>query len=112
MDPLKLIETSPGNFSLIMNAGDTPADVVVGESGHEPNGYFWDGMAKWLVRTQVPEVEGRVKFDPEAGMFCAYGPDREALAVLGTALAAVVNAPDQLPALIAKGEAEGVDFDD
>ncbi|GAB6900316.1 Imm51 family immunity protein [Kineosporia succinea] len=112
MDPLKLFETTPGKFSLIMNAGGLPADEVVTAAGHEPHGYFWDAVAKWVIRTRVPEVEGRVKFDPEGGMFCAYGTDREALTVLGEAMAWVVNAVDELPALIAAGERAGVDFDD
>lgn len=69
-------------------------------------------MAKWLIRTQVPQVEGRVRFDPEGSMFCAYGTDREALEILGAAMADVANSPERVPALIAEAESAGVDFDD
>jgi hypothetical protein len=112
MDPLKLVETGPGQYSLLLDAGSTPADRVVADLGREPHGYFWDAMAKWLIRTRVPAVEGRVRFDPEGGMFCAYGTDREALTLLGAALAAVANAPEQVPTLIEEAEKAGVDFDD
>lgn len=112
MTPLKLIETGPGKYSLLLDAGTTPADDVVDELGHEPNGYFWDGLAQWLIQTRVPEVADRLRFDSEGGMFCAYGTDREALTVLGDALAAVVNAPDQVTALVTEATTAGFEFDD
>ncbi|MBT0767331.1 hypothetical protein KIH74_00245 [Kineosporia sp. J2-2] len=112
MQPLKLVETTPGHYSLLLTAGDTPSDTAVDEAGHEPNGYFWEGMAEWLIRTRVPELDGRLKFDPEGGMFCAYGTDREALAALGSVMAEVVNAPERIGALIATAEEAGVVFDD
>jgi len=67
-------------------------------------------MAKGLIRTRVPELEGRVRFDPEG----AY-TGREALARLGSAgsvLAEVANESEQVPPLIKEAEKAGVDFDD
>lgn len=112
MKPLKLVETDPGRHSLLLDAGSTPADRVVAGLGREPHGYFWDAMAHWLIRTRVPAVADRVRFDSEGGMFCAYGTDQEALVLLGTALAEVANGPEQVPALIEEAERAGVDFDD
>ncbi|GAB3286146.1 Imm51 family immunity protein [Kineosporia babensis] len=112
MKPLKLLETTPGKYSLIMSTGGLPTDEAVSRSGHEPNGYFWDGVAEWVIRNQVPEVKGRVNSDSEAGMYCAYGTDREALATLGEAMARVANAPDTLLALITEAKNAGIEFDD
>lgn len=41
--------TSPGEFSLILDAGTTTADDAIEDLGHEPNGYFWEGIAQLLV---------------------------------------------------------------
>ena len=40
-----MVETSPGKFSLMLVAGTTDVDEVIEELGHEPNGYFWEGIA-------------------------------------------------------------------
>ncbi|MFI7075140.1 hypothetical protein [Micromonospora sediminicola] len=40
MTLLRLIETTPGQYSLLLDAGTTPVDALVEELGHEPNGYF------------------------------------------------------------------------
>ncbi|WP_433220828.1 Imm51 family immunity protein [Dactylosporangium sp. CS-047395] len=112
MTPLKIVETRPGNFSLLLNAGSAPADVVVDELGHEPNGYFWEGVAQLLVATEAPDLDGRFKYDPEGGMFCAYGEDRPALEQLGALMAAVANDPERMRAVVGLAEERGVEFDD
>nr|WP_237551271.1 Imm51 family immunity protein [Streptomyces sp. SID5614] len=45
------------------------ADAAVVAAGHEPNGYFWEG----LVRFASPDIVEHVDFDSKAGMFCAVG---------------------------------------
>lgn len=112
MEPLKLIELDPGKFSLLMEAGSTPVDAVITELGHEPHGYFWAGVAKVLVDTEASTLQGRFAYDPEAGMFCAYGTDREALAELGVRMSAVATDAERLRRLVASAEANGVEFDD
>ncbi|WP_238013105.1 Imm51 family immunity protein [Dactylosporangium sp. AC04546] len=112
MHPLKLIETSPGKYSLLLNAGTTDVDGVVEELGHEPGGYFWEGVARYLVAHDKPGLDGRFGYDPEAGMFCAYGSDRAALKELGAALAAVATDAGRIRDLVRAAEAEGFDFDD
>jgi hypothetical protein len=108
VEPFRLIESSPGNFSLLLTVFE-PASAVFARFGLEGGGYAWEGVAKHLV-DHGESLEGRVNFDPEASMFCAYGPDRDALAELGARLATVFHAPDRLAELI---EAIGPDgFDD
>jgi hypothetical protein len=109
---LKLIETSDGKFSLLLEAGTTEVDDVIEELGHEPNGYFWEGLARLLIDTQAPELDGRLGFDPEAGMFCAYGQNRDALQELADLLEPAANDPDRMRQLIALAEENGFEFDD
>ena len=112
MKPLKVIETTPGKFSLLLNAGETPVDETISELGHEPNGYFWEGVATLLVDKNAPELAEGFSYDPEAGMFCAYGTDKGALEKLGTLMSPVANDPNQMRKLIEQAKADGFEFDD
>ncbi|MFY1616950.1 Imm51 family immunity protein [Micromonospora sp. WMMD736] len=112
MTLLRLIETTPGRYSLLLNAGDSPVDDLVEELGHEPNGYFWEGVAQVLVSTEAQMLEGRFSYDPEGGMFCAYGTDREALEELAARMRVVATDGERMRRLITDAEARGFEFDD
>ncbi|KAB2348022.1 immunity 51 family protein [Actinomadura rudentiformis] len=112
MDPLRLVETTPGKFSLLLDAGTTQVDEVIGQLGHEPNGYFWEGIAQFLVSSQAPALEGRLSYDPEAGMFCAYGDDRAALQELAALMSAVATDGERMRGLVESATAGGFEFDD
>jgi hypothetical protein len=109
---LNLYETSPGKYSLLLNAGTTGVDDTIEELGHEPNGYFWEGVAQRIVEAEAPQLAGRFGYDPEAGMFCAYGSDRVALAELAALMEAVAGDPDRMRELVAGADADGFEFDD
>lgn len=111
MDPLRLVETTPGEFSLLLDAGTTHVDELVMELGHEPNGYFWEGIAQVLVSTEAPGLEGRFSCDPEGDMFCAYG-EETALRELATLMSTVATDRDRMRQIIATAEANGFEFDD
>ncbi|WP_460708172.1 Imm51 family immunity protein [Myceligenerans halotolerans] len=112
MTMLRLIETTAGKFSLLLGAGTTPVDALVEELGHEPNGYFWEGVARWLVSTEAPRLDGGFDYDPEGDMFCAHGADRAALEALGELMEKVATDGDRMRSLVAAAEADGFDFDD
>jgi Immunity protein 51 len=112
MRPLRLIETAPGDFSLLLDTGTTAVDSLIQELEHEPNGYFWEGVAELLVRTEAPELDGRFSYDPEAGMFCAHGHDRSALENLAALMSPVATDADRLRAVIALASDIGFEFDD
>lgn len=112
MTLLKLVETTPGQFSLLLDAGTTPVDSLIAEAGHEPNGYFWKGVAQVLVSTEAPTLDGRFRYDPEAGMFCAYGTDRSALAELADRMTVVATDAERMRRFIVAAEASGFEFDD
>lgn len=100
MKPFKLIETSAGKFSLLLTVFEGPA-AVFEAAGHEPNGYGWEAIASQVVR-ETPALAGRLAFDPEGSMFCAYGTDRAALEQLGRALAELYGDPEKLQATISR----------
>jgi hypothetical protein len=112
MDAIKVIETSPGEFSLLLAAGETDVDDVIETAGHEPNGYFWEGIAELLIATEAPALQGRFEFDSEGGMFAATGSDRPALDELAALLAAVAVDAERVRRLIAFAQETGFEFDD
>lgn len=112
MTPLSLVETSDGTWALVLPAGEAPAEQAITDSGHEGNGYFWEGVAERLVVERAPDLATRLSYDPEAAAFVAYGPDHDALTQLGRLMAAVANDRERLAALIARAEADGFEFGD
>ncbi|MFJ8650134.1 Imm51 family immunity protein [Streptomyces sp. NPDC093546] len=96
-----------GEHSLTWDAGGLAADAAVAAAGHEPNGYFWEG----LVRFAWPDIAERLDFDSEAGMFCAVGSSSD-LAQLKTAVASVITSPEAVRDIIARAETAGFEFDD
>jgi hypothetical protein len=108
----RLVDTTPGRFSLLLHAGTTPVDALVEELGHEPNGYFWEGVARRVVAAEAPSLESRFDYDPEADMFSAYGEDRAALEALGALMDAVAMDSSRMQSLIVAADADGFDFDD
>ncbi|MGC9666053.1 Imm51 family immunity protein [Planosporangium sp. 12N6] len=109
---MRIVETSPGKFSLMLDAGTTDVDEVIEELSHEPNGYFWEGIAQLLVDTEAPHLEGRFDYDPEGDTFVAHGSDRPALDELTTLMTAVATDADRLRRLVALAEDRGFEFDD
>ncbi|GAB7101995.1 hypothetical protein JCM4814A_03090 [Streptomyces phaeofaciens JCM 4814] len=96
-----------GEHSLTLDVGGLAADVAVAGAGHEPNGYFWEG----LVRFAWPDIAEPLDFDGEAGMFCAVGTPSD-LAQLKTALESVIASPDEVLDIITRAEISGFEFDD
>ena len=103
---MRLIDVA-GSYSLTFECGKLPADAAVFATGHEPNGYFWEGVAQYVAGHMLSGVE----LDPEAGMFCARG-DRAALEGLRDVLAGYLDDPEKAARLIREAEAAGFQFDD
>ncbi|MFG2919269.1 Imm51 family immunity protein [Kitasatospora sp. NPDC048298] len=79
----------PGTFCLILSGSHLVAsEDVFAECGQHSNGYGWEDVARSALFARAPQLAGRLDsgldFDSEAGMFCAFGEDADALAaVLG-----------------------------
>lgn len=69
------------SFSVCLEAGAYKSEIFEtrAEEGFEGNGYDWVSLALIFLQEQKPELKSLVKFDPEAGMFCAYASDAGAL---------------------------------
>lgn len=103
---MNLIDVA-GLSSLSFACGALPADAAVFAVGHEPNGYFWEGVARYIAAGLVSQVE----LDCEAGMFCARG-DRAVLVQLREELAGYLDSPEKIARLMRDAEASGFQFDD
>lgn len=83
--PLLLMESDskPGHYSLLLTDSHAGAVMdVFAAHDREPSGYGWADVALGVMRAEAPDLEGRLSMDPEAGMFCAYGTDLDALKAL------------------------------
>lgn len=96
-----------GATSLTFYCGELSADEAISAADHEPNGYFWEG----LVRFVAPELAARVELDSESGMFAAYG-DRATLEELQRVLAGYLDDGGRVATTIRDAESSGFVFDD
>ncbi|MEU2517017.1 Imm51 family immunity protein [Streptomyces syringium] len=96
-----------GEHSLTLAAGDLSADAAVVAAGHEPNGYFWEG----LVQFAWPDLAERLDYDSEGGMFCALGSLSD-LTQLKAALEPVISNSSAVREIVARAETAGFEFDD
>jgi hypothetical protein len=67
------------------------------------NGYDWTSVARTAVAEQLPHLQAALSFDPEAGMFAAYGP-RPAVQSLAATMSAVFHDAGKLRDLLARSE--------
>lgn len=111
MQPLEIMEDGD-RYSLQLVAGDAPVDEDIVELGHEPNGYFWEGVAEYLVRAEAGELADRFELDSEGGAFVAYSSERKVLEDLGNRMAAIATSGEKVRRLVASAEAAGFEFDD
>lgn len=110
--PLKLFEYDhkPGHFCLMLS-DQYMVDVmdVFEEAGRYGNGYNWEAVARQALREYAIEYVGEVDYDPEAGMFVAFGESREALQALGELLAKALKDREFLEELLRDAEEDWFD---
>ena len=61
--------------------------------------------ATYLVQIEAPALADRISYDPEAGMFCAYGDSRDALEALAALMQPFTT--DAAPTVTAETPASG-----
>ena len=83
---------------------------VIEQAGHTPNGYFFDNLAKYLLRQANVTTNG-IEFDSEAGMFSLIGTTK-ILQPLHDQLTELFNNTNDLQQRLKQAEAAGIDFDD
>jgi hypothetical protein len=107
MANLLRIDESDGSFSCTFYCGGLSADEAVIASGHEPNGYFWEGLVQYLA----PDLAEQLELDSEGGMFAAYG-DRDVIERLRDLLRPYLADGQRVSSVIRDAEAAGFEFDD
>lgn len=93
--------------SLCLFLDGVPVDDAVRAEGHEPNGYFWQGVAEFVRG----DLSSRLEFDCEGSMFAAYG-DAELLEQLATSMEPIFNNAEKAVEVIRSASATGFEFDD
>lgn len=96
-----------GSIGLTFYCGELPADEAIIAAGHEPNGYFWEGMVQYLA----PELAEQLELDSEAGMFAANG-ERALLEQLRALVDPYLDDGERVAVTIREAEASGFQFDD
>ncbi|MET8655004.1 MULTISPECIES: immunity 51 family protein [Nocardia] len=100
----------PGNYCLMLSDNHMLATQgVFAAAGYEGGGYDWAGVARSVVNSRLPDAAERIRFDPEAGMFVAYGTDPDALRELGAVLRDAVHDHELLAEFISTGDPEWFD---
>ena len=79
--PFLLVEHDNGSISMILDVGTYKDEIFQtrADEGFEGNGYDWGSLAAIFLNEKMPQLADDIRFDPEAGMFCAYSNNREAL---------------------------------
>ena len=67
--------------SLCLNVGGFKDEMFLEreDEGFEGGGYDWGSLAVVFLDEKMPELKNDIGLDPEAGMFCAYSQNTEAL---------------------------------
>lgn len=107
MADLLHVHESDGSYSCTFSCGELPADEAIVAAGHEPNGYFWEGLVTYLA----PELGAKLELDSEGGMFAAYGTE-EVVQQLVDLLRPYLADGQRVASAIAAAETVGFEFDD
>ena len=101
------IRETAGEFSLEFSCGHLPSDAAVVAAGHEPSGYFWEGIATLIA----PDVVATLDMDSDGDTFRVTGL-RVDLEELRTKIETVISRPEAVRAALSRAEAEGFELHD
>jgi hypothetical protein len=112
IEPLVFFEYDhkPGHYCLMLSDRFFgQAEAAFKRCGQYGNGYAWEAVARSAIRTHAPDLAERLRFDPEAGTFVAYGTDSAALKKLGRLLAHAFHDTKELERLIRAADPDWFD---
>ncbi|SFP52132.1 immunity 51 family protein [Variovorax sp. 770b2] len=92
------------NTSVTLSVGGYK-DAIFAEradEGFEGSGYDWASLAAVFIAEKMPAIEADIRFDPEAGMFCAYSKNREAVEKFAVAFHAMCEDEAQMRELFTR----------
>lgn len=108
--PLDLQDTAAGP-SLVMYAGEPAAAPEVYSLGYEPNGHFWEAVARTVVALKAPELADRIAYAGDGDTFIANG-SHEDLQTLAALLLGPVSDGELLTEVVEAASGAGVSIDD
>lgn len=105
LKPFFWVEHS-GGASVCLEAGCFLQEVfdTRAEGGFEGNGYDWASLAQVFLEQRRPELREKIHMDPEAGMFCAYSKDGQALLDFALSFRGACDDREEIGALFAQAE--------
>lgn len=103
--PFKIIRLEEST-SVILNVGEYRNEIFAEreEEGFEGNGYDWESLAVVFLNEKMPELKQKIRFDPEASMFCAYSKDEQALEKFAVAFHSMCEDTEQMRDLFSRAE--------
>lgn len=110
--PFRLTGWSPNRWVLSLPTGRLPVNRAVQALEHEPNGVFWEGVAKWFLRASPPQARKANAFDSEAGQFSAISSNCEALLALAKQMKPCTQRAATVRSVVKGAEHGGIVFDD
>ncbi len=93
-----LLARDGDGWVLSVPAGDV--DGAAAERGIDPDGFFWEGIARQLVAKKAPDLADDFTYDSDFENFAAEGPAKAPLERLSALLVSVCEDPAQLRRLI------------
>ncbi|SFE60470.1 SMI1 / KNR4 family (SUKH-1) [Paenibacillus algorifonticola] len=106
LQPFIFIDHDNKSWSVILNAGTYKQALFDTRAyeGFEGSGYDWSSLAAVFLEEKMPELAQHIHFDPEAGMFCVYSSNREALVKFALAFKAACEDHDLISDLFTRAE--------
>lgn len=101
------IHENAGEYSLTFACGGLPADAAVRAAGHEPSGYFWEGIATFIA----PDIVAALELDSDAATFRASGL-RDDLEELRNKLELLISRPEAIHTTLVRAQADGFELHD
>ena len=98
--PFSIRNDDNGEYTVSLNAEDEYKTDEFEDNELLGNGYDWERLAKEFIRTEMPEAEDEIKFDPEADKFFAYSENEEMLRRFVMALKNACEDDEKLESLI------------
>lgn len=111
MSPIELDDSGDGQYELVLSAG-TQVDGVIEAMGHEPNGYFWEAVARTVILLEAPQVLDVIELEAEGGALIVRGENSDALAPFTKVMQEATTDEKVIRSLVMKAPKLGVEFDD
>ena len=101
-----LIVTHESSTSLILTVGEYKVEVFAerANEGFEGNGYDWASLAQVFLQEKLPELDKKIRFDPEGDMFCAYSENKEAIETFAIRFHAMCEDTQQIRDFFSRAE--------